>query len=174
MNSYEEHRARSPKVLSFHLVTVSSGRFAKMRGGLDYVDESGDLAERMIREHSHKVVLRTLISDDRAMIRAAVRRFLRTSSDVLVFAGGTGVSPTDVTVETVAPFFEKELPGFGELLRTISYEKIGSPALLTRASAGISRGKFIVCLPGSPDAVATALSSFLGEFPHIVAISRGS
>ena len=87
--------------------------------------------------------------------------------------GGTGVSPDDVTVETVTPFFDKELTGFGELLRNISYQTIGGAAMLTRATAGIAKRKLLVCLPGSPGAVETALRTFISEFPHIVSITRG-
>jgi molybdenum cofactor biosynthesis protein B len=107
------------------------------------------------------------------MIRRVVQDFLKSGAHVLVLMGGTGVSPSDVTVETVVPFFEKELAGFGELLRSISYQTIGSAAMLTRATAGTAKGKLIVCLPGSPGAVETALRSFISEFPHIVSIAGG-
>jgi molybdenum cofactor biosynthesis protein B len=170
---HEMHRARSRRTLSFHLVTVSSGRFTKMRMGADYRDESGDLAERRILGESHRVVRRELIPDRSGMIRSAVKEFLGSKADVLVFTGGTGVSPTDVTVETVAPFLEKELAGFGELFRSVTFRRIGSAAILTRATAGTAKGKLIVCLPGSPDAVDTGLN-FISEFPHIVAIARGA
>jgi len=72
----------------------------------------------------------------------------------------------------VKPFMEKELPGFGEVLRAESFKKIGSAAILTRATAGTAKGKLVVCLPGSPDAVETALRIFLPEFPHVISIAR--
>jgi molybdenum cofactor biosynthesis protein B len=174
VKSHEAHRARGKRVLSFFVTTISSSRFAKMSEGAAYTDESGDLAERIIMENSHKVLNRRLIADDPKMIRSAVNRFFRSGADVLVLAGGTGVSPTDVTVETVVPFFEKELVGFGELLRSLSFKRVGSAALLTRSTAGTARGKLIVCLPGSPDGVETALRNFISEFPHIVAVARGT
>ena len=144
-----------------------------MHSGSEYKDDSGDLAAQLIVEAGHKAGTRTLLPDDRVMIRRAVKDFLDSSAHVLVLIGGTGVSPSDVTVETVVPFFEKELTGFGELLRSISYQTIGSAALLTRATAGTAKGKLIVCLPGSPEGVETALRSFISEFPHIVSIAGG-
>ncbi|HLQ07225.1 MAG TPA: MogA/MoaB family molybdenum cofactor biosynthesis protein [Nitrososphaerales archaeon] len=172
--SHEAHRSRSKRILSFFITTVSSSRFAKMRDGSTYSDESGDLAERLIREKSHKVLSRSLIADDPRMLRSAVNGFLRSRADVLVMTGGTGVSPTDVTVETVFPFFEKELVGFGELLRSLSFKRVGSAAMMTRSTAGTARGKLILCLPGSPDGVETALQNFMSEFPHVIAVARGT
>lgn len=173
MKPHEAHRAEAKQVLDFHLVTVSSSRFKLMSDGSDYVDESGDLATRLIKESGHTVGGRELVPDSKRMIQDAVKEFLQSRAHALVLIGGTGVSPDDVTVETVGPFFEKELTGFGELLRNLSYQTIGGAAMLTRATAGIARGKLLVCLPGSPDAVETALRSFISEFPHIVSIAGG-
>ena len=173
MKPHETHRANARHALIFHLVTVSSSRFKMMHSGSEYKDESGDLAAGLIVEAGHKVDTRTLLPDEKVMIRRVVQDFLKGGAHVLVLIGGTGVSPSDVTVETVVPFFEKELAGFGELLRNISYQSIGSAALLTRATAGTVKGKLIVCLPGSPGAVETALRSFISEFPHIVSIAGG-
>jgi molybdenum cofactor biosynthesis protein B len=144
-----------------------------MSEGSEYTDESGDLAARLIRDAGHKVDTRTLLPDERSVIQRATKGFVESDAHVLVLIGGTEVSPTDVTVETVVPFFEKELSGFGELLRNLSYQTIGSAALLTRATAGTVKGKLIVCLPGSPSAVETALRNFISEFPHIVSVAGG-
>ena len=141
--------------------------------GSEYKDESGDLAVQLIKEAGHKVASRRIVPDSKSLIEDAIREFQRSGAHALTFIGGTGVSRDDITVETVAPFFEKELTGFGELLRNISYQSIGSAALLTRATAGTTAGKLIVCLPGSPGAVETALRSFISEFPHIVSIAGG-
>jgi molybdenum cofactor biosynthesis protein B len=112
------------------------------------------------------------VSDDAKMIRSEVRRFLAGKDDVLLLIGGTGVSTRDITVETVRPYFEKEIPGFGELLRRTSQDEIGTAAILTRATAGVAKGKLMVCMPGSPGAVRAALRLSLAEFPHIVFIAR--
>ena len=173
MKPHETHRADARHALIFHLVTVSSSRFKMMHSGTEYNDESGDLAAGLIVEAGHKVDTMTLLPDEKVMIRRVVQDFLKSGAHVLVLIGGTGVSPSDVTVETVVPFFEKELTGFGELLRNLSYQTIGSAALLTRATAGTVKGKLIVCLPGSPSAVETALRSFISEFPHVVSIAGG-
>ena len=173
MKPHEAHRLKAKHALDFRLVTVSSSRYKLKRNGSEYTDESGDLAQRMILEAGHKVDTKRLLPDEKKQIEGAVQDFLGSGADALVFIGGTGVSPDDVTVEAVAPFLEKELTGFGELLRNISFQTIGSAALLTRATAGTVKGKLIVCLPGSPGAVETALRSFMAEFPHIVSVAGG-
>ena len=171
MKPHEAHRAAAKRSLDFHLITVSSSRFKLMSAGLAYQDESGDLAVQMIKEAGHRVENRGLVSDSRNMIEDSVRDFLQSDANALVLIGGTGVARDDITIETVKPFFDKELTGFGELLRNISYQSIGSAALLTRATAGTAGGKLIVGLPGSPGAVETALKMFIAEFPHIVSVA---
>ncbi|HUH82476.1 MAG TPA: MogA/MoaB family molybdenum cofactor biosynthesis protein [Nitrososphaerales archaeon] len=154
------------------IVTVSSSRYQKKAARSRFTDESGDVAEAEVRKEGHHVTARGLISDDAKMIKSEARKFLDGTDDILLFTGGTGVSRRDITIETVRPFFQKELPGFGELLRRISYGEIGGAAMLTRATAGTARGKLLVCLPGSPDAVRTALRASASEFPHIVSVAR--
>jgi molybdenum cofactor biosynthesis protein B len=107
------------------------------------------------------------------MIRREVKGFLRGRYDLLLLTGGTGLSPRDITIEIVRPFFEKEIDGFGELLRRLGYDEIGSAAMLSRATAGVAAGKVIVCMPGSPNGVRTAMRAFVGEFPHMLFIARG-
>ena len=93
--------------------------------------------------------------------------------DVAIFSGGTGITPTDITIETVLPFLDKVLPGFGEFFRRISFDHVGSAAVLSRAIAGVAKGKAFFCIPGSPDAVKTALEMLiLPEAPHIVKHAR--
>jgi molybdopterin adenylyltransferase len=153
---------------------VSSSRFEISQEGKDLSDESGDLAEKLIKKHGHKVTGRTLISDDGAQIEDVLKKGLATKTvDAVLFTGGTGVSPSDVTIETVRPFLAKEIDGFGEIFRAVSYEKIGFPAILSRATAGISQKKLVICLPGSPDGVKTALKLFLDDIPHIVHVAAG-
>jgi molybdenum cofactor biosynthesis protein B len=82
------------------------------------------------------------------------------------------VAKRDVTIETIAPMFEKDLPGFGEILRRIGYERVGTPALLTRAAAGIINGKPVFCLPGAPNAVEIGCRLILPELAHIVKHAR--
>jgi len=153
-------------------VTVSSSRYERKSSRSKFTDEAGDVAEAEVRREGHTVTTRELVSDDAAMISREAKSFLDGGDDVLLFTGGTGVSSRDITIETVKPFFQKELPGFGELLRRISYGEIGSAAMLTRATAGTANGKLIVCMPGSPHAVKTALRASISEFPHIVSVAR--
>jgi molybdenum cofactor biosynthesis protein B len=101
----------------------------------------------------------------------------RLTSDALVEAvvslGGTGITISDVTIETVRPMLDKELEGFGEAFRRLSYDQIGTAAILTRSTAGVIGGKAIFCLPGSPNAVETAIKALiLPEIGHILAHAR--
>ena len=169
---HEEHRKSAERHLKVVIVTVSTSRYDKKKRGMPFSDEAGDVAAEEVRIAGHSVTRRDLISDDRAMIRREARGFLLGDEDVLILAGGTGLSPRDVTVETVRPFFEKELEGFGELVRRLGYDEVGAAASLTRATAGVARGKLIACLPGSPNGVRTAMSAFVKEFPHMVFIAR--
>ncbi len=144
-----------------------------MAKGDQYSDDAGDIAAQEAEKAGHHVAYRGLVSDDAAMIRREVKGFLAGKDDVLLLTGGTGLSPRDITVETVGPFLEKELDGFGELVRRFGYDEVGSSAALTRATAGVAKGKLIVCMPGSPAAVRTSMRAFAGEFPHAVFIARG-
>lgn len=138
-------------------------------------DESGDLAQELIEANMGVVVERSLVPDDAKLIRRTISLALTEKKlDVIVLTGGTGVSTTDVTIETVRPLLEKEIEGFGEIFRSVSYQRIGVAAALSRATAGVAKGKVVLCLPGSPDAVGTALELFMGEIPHVLHLSRGS
>lgn len=172
MRPDEKHRAKAPSSLRVKIITISSSRYEKMKKGDAYSDEAGDVAESETKKAGHSVTARFCVSDDKAMIARKVRSFLSGRDDVLLLTGGTGVSNRDVTIETVRPFFEKELEGFGELLRRRSYDKIGSAAMLTRATAGVAKGKLILCMPGSPDGVRTALENFIAEVPHVLFVAR--
>ena len=128
----------------------------------------------MIEAANGVVAERALVPDDAKLLRSTVSRTLREKNlDVVVLTGGTGVSSTDITIETVRPLFEKEIEGFGEIFRSVSYERIGVAAALSRATAGVARVKVVLCLPGSPDAVRTALELFVGEIPHVLHLTRG-
>jgi molybdopterin adenylyltransferase len=134
-------------------------------------DESGPLARRLLTEAGHAVVESSLIPNDEHNTRAIVTALLtRDDVDAVILCGGTGLSAKDRTVEAVRPLLEKELPGFGELFRMLSYqEQIGTAAILSRALAGGVLGKLIVSLPGSKAAVELALTRvLLPELPHLM------
>jgi molybdenum cofactor biosynthesis protein B len=97
----------------------------------------------------------------------------RADVDAVIFCGGTGISPSDVTIETITPFLDKTLPGFGEIFRRLSYDEIGSAAVLSRAIAGIAKGKAVFCIPGSPNAVQLCLPKLiLPETGHLLKHAR--
>jgi len=145
-----------------------------MQKGEKTTDVSGDTIEALLKNAGHKVLARKVIADDKNMIAEATRDVLGSSElDAAVFCGGTGIAPKDVTIETVTPFFEKTLPGFGEIFRRLSYDKMGSAAVMSRAAAGVAKGKVLFCIPGSPDAVRVSVETLiLPETPHIVKHTR--
>ena len=127
----------------------------------------------MVKASNHKIVSRKLISDDEEMIRLEVLRSLYDEdADVVVLTGGTGLAKRDITFESIMPLLDKQIEGFGELFRAVSYQKIGSPSYLSRALAGTLSGKLIFCLPGSPQAVELALGLILPELSHMVYHTR--
>lgn len=171
MSVPERHRALAPREVSVYVITVSTSRYLSRQEGRVLEDEAGDVAEALAREAGYAMAGRALVPDDIAMIRAALAGALG-KADVIVITGGTGLSPKDVTIEAVRPLLDKELEGFGELLRYLSYQRIGAAAALTRATAGALGRSLVLCLPGSPDAVETALRAFLMELPHALYVLR--
>jgi molybdenum cofactor biosynthesis protein B len=136
-------------------------------------DESGDLIEKLLKGAGHIVAFRKLIPDDKQFIEESIRQALNSNVDAVIYCGGTGIAPSDMTIETVSPFFEKVLPGFGEIFRFLSYAEIGSAAVLSRAVAGVAKGKVFFCIPGSMDAVRLCLEKLiLPEAAHIVKHAR--
>jgi len=167
------HKEHALKSAAVYIVTCSTSKADQKKRGLSVEDPSGDAIERLVREAGHRIAGRTLIPDQMSLLRRTIRNALKSDADAVIITGGTGIAPSDVTVESVRPLFEKEIPGFGELLRRISYDRIGSAAMMTRATAGVVRGKAIFCLPGSPDGVATAVSELIiPELGHVLSIAR--
>jgi molybdenum cofactor biosynthesis protein B len=170
----KKHKAVAPGKLGFAIITCSTSRFLRLDKGEPVDDPSGDLIESLLKNAGQEVTLRKLISDDEAMVQEEMRYALnRSDVDAVVFCGGTGISSSDITIETVSPFLEKTLPGFGEIFRRLSFDQIGSGAILSRAIAGVVKGKAIFCIPGSPDAVRLCVERLiLGEASHIVKHAR--
>ncbi|HYW50401.1 MAG TPA: MogA/MoaB family molybdenum cofactor biosynthesis protein, partial [Gemmatimonadaceae bacterium] len=131
----------------------------------------GPLARTLLRDAGHLVTEFALLPNDEANTRAHVATLIaRDGVDIVILCGGTGLGARDRTVEAVRPLMEKELPGFGELFRLLSFqEQIGTAAILTRAVAGSINGKLIVSLPGSKAAVELALTRvLLPELQHLM------
>ena len=172
--STKRHKAEAPKRLRFGIFICSTSRYQKMKKGEQVEDVSGDLIEEFLKKAGHTVTFRKVISDDKVFIEEGMLQSLASAGlDAVVFCGGTGIAPSDITIETVSPFLEKVLPGFGEIFRLLSFEKIGSAAVLSRAIAGVAKGKAFFCIPGSPDAVRLCFERLiLPEAAHIVKHAR--
>jgi molybdenum cofactor biosynthesis protein B len=169
------HKEQAPKKLGFAVITVSSSRSMALEARKKVIDESGDLIAELLKTGGHVVFMRELVSDNRRHIESAVNKALQSKYvDAIITCGGTGISPADITIETVYPLLDKELPGVGELFRSLSYSEIGSAAVMSRAIAGVTFGKAVFCLPGSPQAVRLCLERLiLPEVGHIVLHARG-
>ncbi len=167
MDVPEEHRAHAPRVLGFAALTVSDSRTPETDGG-------GRSIRDLVERAGHRFVEARIVRDEIEAIRAAARELLSLPEvDVLVLTGGTGVAPRDVTLEAVAPLLERPLEGFGELFRMLSYKEVGAAAMLSRATAGVTNGKALFALPGSPKAVTLALNELiLPEAGHLISQAR--
>jgi molybdenum cofactor biosynthesis protein B len=167
-HDHDAHHHGDVEELGVAVVTVSSSRSLED-------DPSGDAAQELLEGEGHSVVARDLVVDDLDGVQRAVLALTgREDVDVVVTTGGTGVTPDDVTVEAVEPLFDKDLPGFGELFRILSYEEVGTRAMGSRATAGVSEGVPVFCLPGSEDAVRTGVEELiLAEAPHLVGLANG-
>ncbi len=143
------------------VLTVSDTRTEETDGSGRYIRSA--LAERSLPVTGYRVV-----ADDPERIRAAISDLAR-DSEVILINGGTGISRRDTTFEAVQSLFEKTMPGFGEIFRTLSFQEIGPAAMLSRASAGVAKDTLIFSMPGSTAAVRLALEQLiLPEIQHLV------
>jgi molybdenum cofactor biosynthesis protein B len=125
-------------------------------------DETGKNAIRLLEEAGHKVHAYEFVGNEKRAIQEAVRRLLSDERiEVIITSGGTGISSKDQTVEAVRELLEKQIDGFGELFRRLSYEEIGGASILSRAVAGTVGQKLVFCLPGSRGAVELGLRKVL-------------
>ena len=172
--STKKHKAEAPKRLKFGIFVCSTSRYQKMKKGEQVEDVSGNLIASFVKNAGHTIAFTKLIPDDKTLIEEGVRQALASADlDAVVFCGGTGIAPSDITIETVSPFLEKVLLGFGEIFRRLSLDTIGSAAVLSRAIAGVAKGKAFFCIPGSPDAVRLCFKRLiLPETSHIVKHAR--
>ena len=124
----------------------------------------------LLTGQGHEVVDYHLIKDDPDQIRSTIAHAVRDDRvQVIIINGGTGISPRDSTFEAVEGLLEKRLDGFGELFRYLTYLEIGSPAIMSRAAAGVYRNRVIISMPGSENAVRLALEKLvLPELPHMI------
>jgi molybdenum cofactor biosynthesis protein B len=164
----EEHRRAAPDRLSFAVVTISDTRDASSDRGGAFLVESIEAA-------GHRVKSRALVPDEPDAIRGALAQAVGDDDVQLVLTtGGTGIAPRDVTYETLRDVFDREIPGFGELFRWLSYAEIGSATILSRAVGGVCGTTVVLALPGSPKALRLAMDEIvLKEAGHLVSQARG-
>ena len=162
--SINEHKLEAPHSVNCKIITVSDTRSVE-------TDKSGKLIKGLLEENGHIVVDYEIVRDEKTLIRTSVLKGCETRNiDVVLINGGTGIAKRDVTIEAVQSVFEKEITGFGEIFRILSYqEDIGSAAMLSRAIAGASMDTAVFAMPGSSRAVKLAMERLIiPELGHVV------
>ena len=163
---HQEHEQRARDELSTHVrcavLTISDTRTFE-------TDTSGAAIRAALTQAGHDVVRYTLVRDEPEQIEALVGICVADGCKLIITNGGTGIARRDSTFEVIDGMLEKRLPGFGELFRMLSYQEIGSAAMLSRATAGVHGGALIFCLPGSTNAVRLALEQLIvPQLAHLV------
>lgn len=162
--SVKQHKKEAPKRVHCQVITVSDTRVQE-------TDRSGNMMIHMLEENGHAVCRYRIVTDDYDRIREAIIEGCEDHDiDVILINGGTGIAKRDVTVEVVRNLLDKELNGFGEIFRMLSYlEDIGSAAILSRAIAGVASDTAIFSMPGSSGAVKLAMEKLvIPEISHVV------
>ena len=164
----KSHTERSLKTVACFVITVSDTRDAT-------TDRSGATIKTLLQENGHTVAGYEIVKDEPGDIRALIAKALAQEAvDAVILNGGTGIAPRDGTYEVVNDVLEKRIDGFGELFRFLSYEEIGSAAMLSRAVAGTAGSRVVVSVPGSSGAVKLAMTGLLlPQLGHMVAQARG-
>ena len=170
-----EHKTEAPKSINFFIIISSSSRYQKLKSGKTLSDPSGDLIIELIKNAGHNITSKEILPDDRVLLGKKVGNAIGSpETDAIIVSGGTGITLTDITIETLRPLMIKTLPVFGEIFRKLSYNEIGSSAIMTRALAGVTdKGKALFCIPGSPQAVRLVMTKLiLPETGHIIKHAR--
>ncbi len=162
--SVREHRKRaeSYRAVAIAILTVSDTRTPD-------TDRSGQLIRQLSEAAGHRIVEYALVKDEPVQILESLETFGSSAAQAILTNGGTGISRRDQTCDLIAGLLEKTLPGYGELLRMLSFAEVGAAAQLSRAIAGIYRGKIVYCMPGSSNAVRLAMQKLiLPELRHLI------
>ncbi|MGH7230669.1 MAG: MogA/MoaB family molybdenum cofactor biosynthesis protein [Nitrospiraceae bacterium] len=161
--AHHEHKKHAPQQVGCAVITCSDTRTAE-------TDTSGQLMQRLLKEHGHTVSAYHLVKDEPAEIRRLIDKASENDAvQAILINGGTGISRRDSTFEAVDGLLEKRLEGFGEIFRYLTYQDIGSPAIMSRATAGSFRGRIIISTPGSEGAVRLAMEKLIiPELAHMV------
>lgn len=161
----DSHRKFDASQVECGVLTISDTR-------TEADDTSGQRTRDLLREHGHRVGYYRIVKDDSRLITAAVRDAPR-SIQVIICNGGTGLARRDTTFEAIRRLLDKEIPGFGELFRMLSFAEIGSAAMLSRATAGVAGDRVVFSLPGSTAAVELAMTKLiLPQLKHVAGIVR--
>ncbi len=160
---YQEHKHKSPRSATCAVIIISGTR-------TEQNDESGKLITQALERNNHKVISFSILKNDAESILKKLDQLLEDESlQVIITSGGTGASHLDITIETITPILDKKLDGFGELFRFFTYQEIGTGSIMSRAMAGVVRGRVIICLPGSVEATRLAMERIiLPEIGHLV------
>jgi molybdenum cofactor biosynthesis protein B len=151
MNTSDEHKSHTKRGYTIAVATISSS----------------------LRDVGHTARY-SLLPDDISLVRKWLEGAVASpDTDAIITTGGTGLAPSDVTIEAAGPLLEKEIPGFGEIFRRESMDEIGYAAMLTRAIAGIFQGRAVFCMPGSPNAVRLGIGIIAPELGHVVEHAHG-
>ncbi|UZE92237.1 MAG: molybdenum cofactor biosynthesis protein MoaB [Methanosarcinales archaeon] len=158
----EGHKCHALKSVRCAVLTISDSR-------TEETDDSGKLIKESLQENGHSVAGYRILKDELKDIKSTVAELLDSDVQAIIVNGGTGISKRDVTVEAVSGLLEKTLDGFGDLFRMLSYEEIGSSAMMSRALAGVAKGKIIICMPGSVGAVTLGMKKLvIPELGHMI------
>ena len=171
MKVHEQHKKKGPDTINLALVIVSTSKFNELQEKNSCSDKTIPLVQQILDQNQGVfLTFSEIVSDNQVQIVEMLKRLLNDSSlHVIVFSGGTGLTPKDVTYEAIKPLLEKTIDGFGELFRYLSYKEIGPSSMFSRALAGKIEKKAIFLLPGSPNAVKLALTELiLPEIKHMV------
>jgi molybdenum cofactor biosynthesis protein B len=162
--AYQDHVSQAQQIVArCAVITLSDTRTVE-------TDKSGKRIRALLEGDQHIVARYDIIPDDMSQLHALLTEVLaRHDLDAVVTNGGTGISRRDTTIEVVETHLDQTIPGFGELFRMLSWQEIGSGAMLSRAVAGVARGKLIFALPGSTGAVELAMTKLiLPELKHMI------
>jgi molybdenum cofactor biosynthesis protein B len=158
-----EHKSHAPSQIGCVVITCSDTRTPES-------DTSGYRIMHMLKDAGHAVLSYQLVKDEPSKIKSAIKKAAKNNKvQAIIINGGTGIARRDSTFEAVDKMLEKRLDGFGEVFRFLTYQEIGSPAIMSRATAGIYKGRVIFSTPGSENAVRLAMEKLiLPELGHIV------
>ncbi|MFO8018291.1 MAG: molybdenum cofactor biosynthesis protein B [Promethearchaeia archaeon] len=172
MEPHKKHKSDAKKLKSINLglVVVSTSRYNEIQDQKESSDKTIPILRQILaKKHDISLTYTKIIPDNVKKLKDILKQVSSRELDVVLFSGGTGLTPKDITYETIEPLLEKKITGFGELFRYLSYKEIGSAAMISRAIAGSLDNMAIFLLPGSPNAVKLALKKLiLPEIFHIV------